>query len=448
MKMIRNLAPILLALIWLAQPVSAQQQLTLQDAFEAALQNNHAIEIERIEREQAANNFFRGNAGLLPTLELVGGAEFSLENANLEIADFSESPPQIDQISVDQSESRSYNAALQLNYTLFDGFRGRYVYRQLRSQDRAAQLSEQIAIENTLLEVAGAYLELLRRTESVEILEENVAVSEDRLERIREDRRTGAATELELLNAEVNYNADVIELSTAEVDREAAVRDLLFLLGSDDPDEEIEPTDRIEVNEDLNPEEIEQSALQQNATLLLAEEQTSQAELGRNIATADRYPRISLNSSYGYLRQEQDASNLPLLETRGFTGGVTVSYSIFTGRQRSRAIDNADLDIRSSREQKQSVQNEVRTEVSNSFSRYANALQQLQLSELNVETADRNFENSREAFQQGQITSIELREAQVNLLNENLRLNDLRYRAKQSELLLLVLSGTFLNGEI
>jgi len=445
---IQRVLLITVALLWAAIPVSAQQQMSLQDAFEMALQNNHSIEIERIEREQAANNFFRGNAGLLPTLDIVGSAEFSLDDTNLEIADFSESPPTVDRISVDQSESRTYNAALQLNYTLFDGFRGRYIYRQLESQDRAAQISEQIAIENTLLDVAGAYLELLRRAESVQIREENLTLSEDRLERIKEDRRLGQASELQLLNAEVNYNADVIELSTAMTEREAAARDLLFLIGSDEMDEEIEPSDRIEVNDDLHPDEILSSALQQNAALMLAEEQTSQAELGRSITAADRYPRISLSSSYGYFRQEQDASNLPLLETRGITAGVTLRYNLFSGRQRSRAVQNADLDIRSSREQMRTVRNEVSKEVSNTYSRYENALQQLQLSELNVETADRNFENSREAFRQGQITSIELREAQINLLNENLRLNDLRYRAKQTELVLMVLSGTFLNGEM
>jgi len=443
-KIILRLLLLSAATLYLIHPAYAQQQLTLQEAFERALQNNHSIEIERIEREQSANNLFRGNAGLLPTLDLVGSAEFSIEDAELEIADFNETPPRVNRISVDQSESRTYNAAVQLNYTLFDGFRGRYLYRQLQSQDRAARIAEKLAIENTLLDVAGAYLELLRQLESTEILEENLAVSESRLERIREDRRLGTATELELLNAEVNYNADVIELSTANVEREAAVRDLLFLLGSDDMDEEIEPADRIQINENLNPEEILRNALQQNAMIQLAEERSSQAELGRSITTADRYPRITLSSSYGYFRQEQDASNLPLIETRGFTGGVTFRYSIFTGKQRSRAVQNADLDIRASREQKHSVQNEVTKEISNTFSRYTNSLQQLQLSELNVETAERNFENSREAFRLGQISSIELREAQINLLNENLRLNNLRYRAKQNELVLLVLSGSFL----
>ena len=88
-----------------------------------------------------------------------------------------------------------------------------------------------------------------------------------------------------------------------------------------------------------------------------------------------------------------------------------------------------------------SVEKEITKEVLNSYERYANTIRQLELTRLNVQTAERNFENSREAFGLGQISSIELREAQVNLLNEKLRLNNLIYLAKQNELVLMVLSG-------
>ena len=433
-----------LLLAWICSPVYAKQNISLQEAFEIALQNNHAIKMEQIAREQAANNVFRGNAGLLPTLDLVGSAEISIEDANLEIADYDETPPRISSISVDQSESRTYNAAIQLNYTLFDGFRGRYTYRQLQSQDRSARINKQIAIENTLLDVANAYLELLRQTERMELQEQNLSVSKDRLGRASEARRLGKATERDLLNAEVNYNADLIEHASAKVDRKAAARDLIFLLGSDQFADDLQPAGEIEVNNELDRERLLQNALNNNSALMLAEERKKSAEFARNVVTADRYPRISLSSSYGYFRQEQDASNLPFIETRGVTGGITLSYSIFSGGQRSRAIQNADLDIRSSQEQKQRVRNEIHKEISNTYSRYANAIRQLELSELNTKTAEKNFENSRDAFSRGQITSIELREAQLNLLNENLRKKDLRYRAKQGELLLLVLSGTLM----
>ena len=430
----------------LMQPDTAEaQQLTLQEAFERALMNNHAIEMERIEEEKAGNLSIPGNAGLLPSLDLVGGGEFSVQDADLEIADFNEEGGRdIRQISVDGAESRTYNASVQLSYTLFDGFRGRYRYEQLKTQNSAAQLSTRITIENTLLEVADAYLALIRAEENVNVREQNLEISRDRLGRIREDRRVGSATELNVLNAEVNFNADEIELSAARVERRNAVRNLLFLMG-EESNGNVEPVDSFVLNESLNPDELLRQSLTGNAALLLAEEQTDIAELNKNITGANRYPRISLSGSYGYFRQEIDASNLPLRETTGFTGGVTLRYNLFSGLSRKRTIENARLDVKSSREQKISVEKEVTKEVLNGYERYANTLRQLDLTRLNVETAERNFKNSREAFRLGQISSIELREAQINLLNENLRFNNLTYLAKQNELVLMVLSGQLMD---
>ena len=438
---------IVIPMIFALAPVTAvsQQQITLQEAFELAVENNHDIRVQMIRRQQSENSIFRGGAGQLPSLGIVGDAEFSRNDADLEIANFdTDGPTQVESISIDGSESKVYNAALQLNYTLFDGFRGRYRFQQLQSQNESTKLDTRIAIENTLLSVADAYLSVLSEQDNVDILRQNLELSQNRLDRVREDRRSGTATNLDVLNAEVNYNADVIELSAAEVELEATTRLLIFQLGLDD-EQTIEPTNTFQTNQNLQLQELMSSAMSQNAAILLAEEQQSNAELGRQISKAARYPSISLRGSYGYFRQEIDASNLPLLETLGFTAGVSLRYNIFNGRQVEREIENRRLDVQSSRIQLVSIQQEVQTEVRNVFARYRNSLRQLELAETNVETAERNFENSNEAFQLGQISSIELREAQINLLNETLRLNNLSFTAKQLELSLLVLSGNWMS---
>ena len=444
--MIRSFLIVILMIFALA-PVTAvsQQQITLQEAFELAVENNHDIRVQMIRRQQSENSIFRGGAGQLPSLGIVGDAEFSRNDADLEIANFdTDGPPQVESISIDGSESKVYNAALQLNYTLFDGFRGRYRFQQLQSQNESTKLDTRIAIENTLLSVADAYLSVLSEQDNVDILRQNLELSQNRLDRVREDRRSGTATNLDVLNAEVNYNADVIELSAAEVELEATTRLLIFQLGLDD-EQTIEPTNTFQTNQNLQLQELMSSAMSQNAAILLAEEQQSNAELGRQISKAARYPSISLRGSYGYFRQEIDASNLPLLETLGFTAGVSLRYNIFNGRQVEREIENRRLDVQSSRIQLVSIQQEVQTEVQNVYSRYRNTLQQLDLAEINVETARRNFNNSDEAFRLGQISSIELREAQLNLRNEMLRRNNLSFAVKQQELSLMVLSGDWMS---
>ena len=62
-------------------------------------------------------------------------------------------------------------------------------------------------------------------------------------------------------------------------------------------------------------------------------------------------------------------------------------------------------------------------------------------------TATNNYERSQERYKLGQITSVELRQAQINLLNAQTNKNLAKYEAKLSELELLQLTGQLLNVE-
>ena len=69
----------------------------------------------------------------------------------------------------------------------------------------------------------------------------------------------------------------------------------------------------------------------------------------------------------------------------------------------------------------------------------------LKAQEKNVVTAQNNFERTEERYKLGQITSIEFRTAQINLINSKTALNNAKFDAKIIELNLLQLSGDILN---
>ena len=61
------------------------------------------------------------------------------------------------------------------------------------------------------------------------------------------------------------------------------------------------------------------------------------------------------------------------------------------------------------------------------------------------ETWKNNFDRSEERFKLGQITSLEFRQAQINLINSKTSLNNAKFDAKLIELQLLQLSGDIMN---
>src|SRR5680860_1926018 len=84
-------------------------------------------------------------------------------------------------------------------------------------------------------------------------------------------------------------------------------------------------------------------------------------------------------------------------------------------------------------------------DVSNAFETYQNQLFVLQTQEKNLLTNNRNFQRSEEQFKLGQITSIEFRQAQVNLINAKVNRDTAKFDAKLAEINLLQLSGTLLD---
>lgn len=417
--------------------------LTLEAAFERALEQNHAVQVELLRREESRNSVFRGAAGQLPTIDLTGSGTFSRSDSDLQIASFTpEGTSELSDVSIDGAESTTLEAGVEVNYTIFDGFGGRYRYRALQAQDRLTQLSSRTNIEQTLTEVAAAYFALLQAEEQLEIVEENLSLSEARLERIKEARRVGQARQLDELNAEVDRDTDAISLEEARNQREEAQRELLFALGMDISEGMMmELDDTYQVSETLELDVLLQRSITQNAALAAAEEQVRQAEINRSLEGSRRFPTLDARARYGYTRQENDAGQLLELEETGYTASLSLRYNIFSGGVTRRAVQNADINIKNRHENRQMMRKQVEKDLMNAYATWTTQQRQRELAERSERTAALNFENAEQAFQRGTISSIELREAQLNLQNARLRLSEISYALKQQEIVLLRITG-------
>ncbi|MFT5257991.1 MAG: outer membrane protein, partial [Arenicella sp.] len=69
----------------------------------------------------------------------------------------------------------------------------------------------------------------------------------------------------------------------------------------------------------------------------------------------------------------------------------------------------------------------------------------LKAQEKNVQTTQNNFDRTQEKYKLGQVTSLEFRQAQINLINSKTAGNNAKFDAKLIELQLLRLSGDILN---
>ncbi|NNE54857.1 MAG: TolC family protein, partial [Flavobacteriales bacterium] len=103
---------------------------------------------------------------------------------------------------------------------------------------------------------------------------------------------------------------------------------------------------------------------------------------------------------------------------------------------------NARIALEQQKIQMEKTQSTVSKDVMNAYATYQNALFVLRAQAQNLETARRNFDRTDEMYRQGQITSIEFRQAQLNQLNSDVNYSKAKYDAKLAELTLKQLTGT------
>jgi outer membrane protein len=432
---------LLFCFFWLAVvplvPLWAQRPdtLALSEAISTALQRNHNIRVARNEAQIARNNARLGNTALLPQLSLNANYTTSIEDIEIEFA--GDQIPRIDQAGV---RSTTYTVGLGLNYLLFDGLGQFHVLEQLRLQGEAGGLQARLEVENTVLQVVGVYLEAARLQEVFRTDRLALEISADRLERLQVAFQFGVATRLELLNAEVDYRTDSVNITVSELNLQNSLRDLQVLLGHE-PGQEMAVAREVAIAKDLQLEDLQGQARQRNTFLRLANYQVQLSEVERRLARAAAFPRIEVNGSYGLTRTENEAGLLLFQQNIGFTGGAGLSLNLFNGRQRVVRERNALISVDNARQNQEQARLQTEADLANAYDTYRNFLRLLDLERRNQELARLNFDYTRDALRLGQVTGTQFREAQLNLTQTEIRMAEIRFQTKQAEVELYRLAG-------
>lgn len=443
MKSRHKFLAVIVYLLLILQPEWAQSRqdstLTLDEAVETALLENHSIIINRNIADIDENSATIGNAGYLPNLSLNSSYSETIEDTRLEF------PNQAGQ-DVSGNRSSSLNASVDLQWVLFDGLGNRYRLQSLRTGAELSDVQTRREIELTLLEVYDRYLAVVTQAQLLEVTKEAVDISNQRYRRALQDFEAGGGSRVDLLNAEVSLNQDSIRVVQTEVSLNRAKRNLRVLLGSE-PSVDIVVEEEITINKELSLDTLLPAALSQNARLTASDIEEEQAKLQLQQSRAARYPQISTNASYRYNRFESDAGQFTFQETDGFTAGLSFSFTLFDGFRRNITVQNNQIRLKNSRERQQLLEKQVRRNILNAYETYNSNLYLLEKQQLNVETAQLNFERTDIAFRQGQVTNTDFREAQLNLLQTRQDLISLRAQVKLSEIDLLQLSGQLIGVE-
>ena len=415
--------------------------LTKAAAVSETLKNNFGITVASNNLLIAENNKDILNSGYLPSLTGNAGANYNVEDQEVTFQDGRTNV-------VDGAETTRYNASLNLNYTLFDGLGRYYDYKRLKEQYNLSELEARETIETTLLQLITVYFEVARISENITILEETFQNTKDRLIRAEYGFEYGQNNKLDVLNAEVDIVTDSINLMSARQLLKNTKRDLSVVLNAD-----LERNFKVDTvilfTKNLVLESFIKEADKNNVRLLQAEKNIKISGYNYKASKSVYLPSLGLTGSYGWNQGNFPSTSFAASSnTLGFAAGVNLSWNLFDGGQGITGVKNAKIQIANQEVFKAQIGTEVKRDIANSEGDYKNRLAIYRLQEQNVETAKNNYTRSNERYKLGQITSLELRQAQINLLNAQTTKNLAKYQAKLAELQLLQVTGQLLNIEI
>ena len=399
------------------------------------MKNNYSLRITRNEELISHNNATLANAGFLPTLDLSAGYDAQLNSNNSEMRATGE---------IDKTRNafdQTANAGIDLNWTIFDGFNISTNYKKLKELERMGETNTRIAIEDFIAEMAAEYYNFLQQRLRLNNYYNAVLLSKERLRIVEERYNIGNFSRLDYQQAKVDFNADSAQYMKQQevvITSRIALNEMMAIDQVYTPIETIEKD--IAINDTLDFVDLWHCTLSNNATLLLAGQNNTLAQLDYKKVVSRNYPYIKLRAGYDYGFNQYGQNAVVRRQAWGGNAGVSIGFNLWDGNRR-REMRNAKIEIENVKLSRDRLELSLKADLGNLWQAYRNNLELLDLEKTNVITARENHEIAKERYMLGDLSGIEMREAQQSLLEAEERLLSVEYDTKLCEISLMQISG-------
>lgn len=402
------------------------EEISIEKAVELALENN-------VQYKQAKNNIINNTEAILqakgnflPSINgnFGGGSSsgFQFNNATGEFDDFI---------------INSLNGGIGANINVFNGFRNIETLRQAESSNVSAEKRLERLKEQVIFETATSYLNILLNKNLVEISEENLKASEEQLNLVKEQVKVGARPVVDQYNQEsvvANNELDLIrrtnELNISEI---RLIRSLQL-----DPQANYSFSQPGVSVENLAPKTFSLNNLYdlaiQNRSDLEAQLYDIEASKNAiNIAKSGLYPSITasanLSSRYNdQTRAFEIVNGTPervkvdfneQFYTRNVqrSGNVSLRIPIFNNFSVRRNVESAKVQYKNAQIQLKDQKLGVMVEVKQALNDYNALVKEFETNEKALLASKQNFEITRERYNVGASTLIELTQANAQYVN-------------------------------
>jgi outer membrane protein TolC len=395
--------------------------LTIDGALELALTRNEGLKVSQERLRESQANVAEARAAFLPGL-----------NANFLYTPAQASPLLKIPAGVFGPTEQTFRANLtrvnvmrfDLSQPLYTGGRLENAYGAQAASEEATRLDLDRARQGLTVRVYETFYSALMDEQGVRVTEEGLHIAEHHLELARARFDAGSVARLDVLRAEVelaNARAKLIRARSAQDVAYQALRTVLSLA----PTAPLRLVGTLDEVPSLPPASSLQDAIAMRPDIRSLGQQREAAQRLASLAMAEMKPTVALTGNFQY--QEDGLSHFLSNDNRSYQFGIALSVPLFKAPTVAAKRGAATARVRQAEHGAQAALDAARLEVASASTELDAARQIVSTQQKAVDLAREGLSIAEVSYENGVITSTELNDARLSLLETEWELMQAKY---------------------
>ena len=389
---------------------------TLEGALVLAYQNNPSLNAQRAGTRATDENVPQALAGYRPKVNITAsGGEQSLSTT---VKSASATNASVANYSTSSGYNSPFSVGLTMTQTLFNGFQTANRTRQAEAQVLASRATLANTVQTVLLNAVTAYMNLLRDAAILDLQRRNVEVLQEQLRQTRDRFNVGEVTRTDVAQSESSLAAGRSQVLTAQANfasSQATYRQVIGInpgkLAAGTPVDRFSPKSlpgAVATGIGTNPSV---AAAQFNVDVALRQVKVAEGALLPNLSVQGSVQKNYLVPGTLATMESYNASLLGTLTVPVYQGGS--EYSLI--RQAKETLGQTRLNLDVTRDQ-------VRQSVVQAWGQLDAAKANIEATQAQVQAAEIALNGVREEARVGQRTTLDVLNAQQELVNARVSL--------------------------
>ncbi|MBI4949694.1 MAG: TolC family protein [Deltaproteobacteria bacterium] len=421
--MIRHARTIILCLVLLSVSVclssdafaAEPRRITLEEAWALAIGSNEDVRIAAEGMRQSGFSIAKATSKILPTVTAEGS--YTMYTEEKSSGSF-----------VTQPENAS-KLELKVTQPLYSGGKEWAYRRQAKYGYESSREGFELAKDGVALSTAKSYYSILKALRDFEIKKAALKRADERKKVASARFAVGDVTKSAVLRAEAESAGAEAELIKAKENLRDSKDSLKRLIGVDGDFEVVEPSARSYGAGSLD--EYIAKAVEGRRDLRQAALSERSATEGIKYARGSFYPSLKLDGSYAVREQDPETT---FFQADSASATVTLTFPIFEGFLRKAELDEASSKLREAELEKLSLRRDIEVEVRDAYNNLEYFKAVIKSLEKRLSFAEEDYAMVFEQFKYGLATTVDVIDADANLISAQSSLSNARY---DSELAIL-----------